>query len=105
VSGLARYMRRPTGVEAIHLGTARDMHVAEVWMRGHGLEAAHRHPALAGRGLLVSAGPGGQFTVARIGQWLTRDTVLGDFTVCDDGPFRLVHTPHLADVLRAPTGP
>jgi hypothetical protein len=99
--GLARYMRRPTEVEALPLLTPRDMHVAEMWMGGHGVEAAHRHPALASRGLLVPAGPPGVFTVARLGQWLVRDVELGDFAVCEDDAFRAVHTPHLADALAA----
>lgn len=87
------YQRTPTDVEAMQLVTPRDLHVADLWLRGHGVETAHRHPALASRGLLVPAGPGGIFTIAKLGQWLVHDLTTGEFTVVDDDMFRLVHRP------------
>src|SRR4051812_43101567 len=85
------YQRTATDVEAIYLGTPRDLHVADLWLRAHGVETAHRHPALATRGLLVPAGPGGIFTIAKLGQWLCHDLTTGEFTVVDDDVFQLVH--------------
>lgn len=98
------FQRLASDVEAHELVTPRDLHIADVWLRGHGVEAAHRHPALAGRGLLVPAGPGGIFTIAKLGQWLTHDLTTGEFTVADDDLFRLVHKPSdltaLADAIQ-----
>ncbi|SNR32912.1 hypothetical protein [Blastococcus mobilis] len=100
-AGISLWTRQPSTVEALQLVELRDLHAAELWLRGHGLESAHRHPALAGRGLLVPAGPGGIFTIAKLGQWLTRDRVTGDFAVPDDRTFRRVHTPLPHDELTA----
>jgi hypothetical protein len=98
------FQRIPTDVEAMQLCTPRDLHVADLWLRAHGVESAHRHPAIASRGLLVPAGPGGIFTIARLGQWLTRDLTTGEFTVPDDDLFQLVHRASdltaVADALR-----
>lgn len=87
------YTRNPSDVEALFLGSLRDLHAAELWLRGHGLDSAHRHPALAARGLLVPTGPGGQFTVARLGQWLVHDLTIGAFSVLDDDDFTALHRP------------
>ena len=85
-----RWTRRATDVDALPLTDQRDLHCAEGWLRGHGVDVAHRHPALAGRGLLVP-GPGGLLSVARLGQWLVHDLTVGGFTVEHDGDFRALH--------------
>lgn len=96
-----RYTRLPADVEALHLESLRDLHVAELWMRGHGAETAHRHPALTGRALLVPTGPAGMFTVAQLGQWLVLDQATGEFTVVPDNRFRATHRPQFATVTPA----
>lgn len=89
----ALYRRQPSDVEAHQLVTPRDLHLADLWLRAHGMESAHRHPAVSGRGLLVPAGPGGIFTIAKLGQWVCRDLTTGEFLTADDDLFQLVHTP------------
>lgn len=93
MTGPALHHRPATDTEAMQLVTPRDLHVADLWLRAHGVECAHRHPAVAGRGLLVPAGPGGIFTIARLGQWLTRCLTTGRFEVLDDHDFRALHQP------------
>lgn len=95
------YRRRATSVQAMQLVTPRDLHVAELWMRAHGVHTAHRHPALTGRGLLVPTGPR-SYVTATLGQWLTHDQASGLFDVADDDVFRLLHAlPVLAAVVDA----
>lgn len=93
MTGPALHHRPASSVEAMQLVTPRDLHLADLWLRAHGVESAHRHPAVAGRGLLVPAGPGGIFTVARLGQWLVRCLTTGRFEVLDDADFRALHQP------------
>ena len=93
MTAVKTWARRPTTVTAMPLTDLRDLHAAELWLRGHGIETAHRHPALAGRGLLVPTGPAGAFTVARLGQWIVHDLTTGRFTVEGDADFRALHTP------------
>ena len=95
------WIRRPIDVEALPLDGLHALHVGERWLAMHGLEAAHRHPAVLGRALLVPAGPGGAFRVARIGQRLIFDAVTGRPEVLDEDEFLLTHdrrTPTLAVV-------
>lgn len=94
------YERQASRVEAMQLCTPRDLHVADLWLRAHGVESAHRHPYIAQRGLLVPAGPGGIFTIARLGQWLTLDRTTGEWAVVDDPVFRAVHRPDAAATIR-----
>lgn len=81
------WTRNAAPVEALHLTTLRELHAAEEWLRAHGVETAHRHPALTRRGLLVPTGPG-QFTAARLGQWVVRDTTTGTWAVVDGDQFQ-----------------
>lgn len=90
MTAVQRFTRRPSEVQAMQLVTPRDLHVAEVWLRGHGVESASRHPTLGARGMAI-VGPGGVLTVARLGQWLTHDLTTGEWEVVDDDTFRLVH--------------
>lgn len=87
----ARWTRRATDVEALYLGDLGDLHCAELWLRGHHVDTAHRHPAVAARGLLVPTGPGGQFTVARIGHWVVHDLTTGRFDLTDNDTFLALH--------------
>lgn len=74
----------------MQLVTPRDLRVADVWLRGNGVESASRHPTLGARGLAI-VGPGGVFTVAKLGQWLTHDLTTGEWEVVDDDLFTQVH--------------
>ena len=85
------WTRRPIDVEALPLDGLHALHVGERWLAMHGLEVAHRHPAVLGRALLVPVGPGGAFRVARIGQRLIFDAVTGRPEVLDEDEFLLLH--------------
>lgn len=91
-----RFTRNATEVEAMPLDGPADLHLVELWLRGHGLRVSLTHPTLISRGLMV-VGPTG--FVARLGQWVVHDITAGTWGAVDDRLFRTgLYAPLLADV-------